>query len=84
MPLDSALAALVDGVRLERRASSLNCPSAEEGVDVAAVLGEIINGEACRRGYERTTSRLLNPGEDVPYDIAIASVGKVASFLEKS
>lgn len=81
--LDDALAVLMDGVRLERRASSLNCPSAEEGVDVAAVLGEIIDGEAYRRGYERTTSRLLNPDEDVPYGIAITSVRKIASFLER-
>lgn len=82
VPLDGALASLMDGVRLERRASSLNCPSAEEGVDVAAVLGEIIDGEAYRRGYERTTLRLLNPGEDVSYDTAIVSVGKMAAFLD--
>lgn len=81
--LDSGLSALMDGVRLERRASSLSCPSAEEGVDITAVLREIINGGAYRRGYERTTLRLLNPGEDVPYNTVIASVGKIASFFEK-
>ena len=81
--LDGALIALVNEVRLERRSSSLICPSAEEGVDVAAVLGEIIDGEAYRRGYERTTSRLLNPGEDISYDTAIDSVRKIASFLKR-
>ena len=80
--LTGDLAALMDGVRLERRVSSLNCPSAEESVDIATVLREIIDREAYRRGYERTTSRLLNPGENVSYDAAIVSVERIISFLE--
>lgn len=80
--LDAALRELMSKVALERRASSLNCPSAEEGVDLASVLEGIVEGEAYRRGYERTTVRLLNPGEEVSYDVAAASLGEVVGFLQ--
>lgn len=79
--LDEELNNLLEKVRVERKASSLNCPSAEDSLELGAVLREIVDNEAYRRGYERTTSRLLNADENVTYDMAIASVTNIASFI---
>ncbi len=80
--LDDQFRNLFDRVGQERRASSLNCPSAEEDVDLASILADIVDSEAYRRGYENTTMRLLSIGEDIPYDIAIESTRKIIRFLD--
>lgn len=82
MTLDAALRDLMDQVGLERRASTLSCPSAQEGVDLAEVLRAAVDEDAYRAGYGNTTMKLLNPGEDVSYEMAIESTNAVIRFLE--
>lgn len=79
--LDGELRTLLNKVRQERRESSLNCPSAEENVNLAGVLTEIVDSEAYRPGYENTTMSLLNVDEDVSYDAAIGSTREIICFL---
>lgn len=45
------------------------------------MLKEILNSNAYRKGYEKTTMRLLNPGEDVTYEQAAESVEKISAYL---
>ncbi len=80
--LDAALRDLMDQVGLERRASTLSCSSAQEGVDLAEVLRAAVDEDAYRAGYGNTTMKLLNPGEDVSYEMAIESTNAVIRFLE--
>ncbi len=80
--LDEGLALLMRKVGEERRSSSLDCPSAEEGVSVHEVLGRVLREDAYRKGYEGTTVRLLDLGEDVSYDVAVSSAKTVVEFFE--
>lgn len=82
VPLDEGLAMLMRKVGEERRSSSLDCPSAEEGVRIHEVLGRALREDAYRKGYEGTTVRLLDLGEDVSYDEAVSSARIIAAFLE--
>lgn len=82
MRLDGGLSLLMRKVGEERRSSSLDCPSAGEGVRVHEVLGAILREGAYRKGYEGTTTRLLDLGEEVSYDEAASSAMTVALFLE--
>lgn len=79
--LDDSLAQLMRKVGEERRQSSLDCPSAQEGISLHEVLERILRKEAYRRGYEETTLRLLDAGEDVDYSAATSSASVVVSFL---
>ena len=80
--LDESLALLMRKVGEERRSSSLNCPSAESNVRICKVLGDIVREGAYRKGYEGTTMRLLDLGEDVPYAAAVSSAKTIADFFE--
>lgn len=84
VPLDEGLAVLMRKVGDERRSSSLDCPSAEEGVRIHEVLGTIIRQDVYRKGYEGTTMRLLDLGEDVSYDEAASSAKCIVAFFESA
>lgn len=77
--LDGEMANLFAKVR-EQRQNAAHCPSASPDVDVAAVLNEIIDSRYYESDYRAITRQLL--WENVPYEDAIISLAKVASFLE--
>ena len=65
-------------VRAQRAGGHGNL-SADDGVDLPAVLVEIVEREPYRSDYERITMPLLY--EDVAYDDAAAALREIASFL---
>ena len=82
VPLNNAFGKLVKEVR-EVRAKNSICYSAQPDVDVTGVLEEIIDKEIYRADYESVTSRILE--EQIPYDMAIGAVKKIAAsgmFIE--
>lgn len=76
--LDEDMRILIETVRAQRTGGHGN-PSAEDGVDLASVLSEIVLKETYRTDYERITMPLLY--EDVTYDEAIVSLREIADFL---
>lgn len=75
---DEDMRILIETVRAQRTGGHGN-PSAEDGVDLASVLSEIVLKETYRTDYERITMPLLY--EDVTYDEAIISLREIADFL---
>lgn len=76
--LDDGMRSLMDTVRAQRVGSYGN-PSADDRVDLPAVLEEIVEKESYRYDYERITMPLLY--EDVAYDDAITALREIAAFL---
>ena len=74
--LEDSLAMLVKEVRKVRAKNISICHSAQPGVNVPAILMEIIDKDIYRSDYENVTSRILE--EQIPYDIAIEAVRKLA------
>ena len=65
----------VEKVRRERK-KSRGALSAQDGVRVSALLGEIAGSEFYRKDYERVTSKLLL--KPVPYEVAITALKQIA------
>ncbi len=76
VPMDESFRKLVQEVREVRKMTNI-CPSAQDGVNVPALLDTIISEEVYRQDYEVVTSRILE--ENVDYDAAIKSVAEIAS-----
>ena len=76
VPLDNEFAELVRDVRNVRAKKVSVCHSAQPGVDVAAVLMEIVSKDVYKPDYENITSRILE--EEIPYDTAIEAVRIIA------
>ena len=76
--LDDEMQSLIDTVRAQRIGGYGN-PSADDGVDLSAVLEEIVVKESYRSDYERVTMPLLY--EDVTYDEAVSALREIAAFL---
>ena len=72
--LEESMKRLVQEVRLERMPHK-NCPSAKEGIDMAALLREIVNKDAYREDYQEVTEKLLF--DPVSYDTVIAALQAV-------
>ena len=76
VPLDDGFGKLFREVR-EIRAKNVGiCHSAQPGVDVAAVLKKIIERDVYKSDYENVTTRILE--EQIPYDVAIEAVRRIA------
>lgn len=73
--LDDSFQELVQSVRLERRKNAI-CLSAQDNVDVTALLGKIIKGDVYKYGYIHLTSRLL--AEEVGYNEAVSALSVIA------
>lgn len=78
--LDDSLANLFETVRLQRKGGH-RCPSAEDGVDVSAILLDIAGKGVYRKDYEGKTVPLLY--EEVAYNEASSALPKIAAFLKK-
>lgn len=76
LPLDDGFGKLVKEVREVRAKNVSICHSAQPGVDVPAVLMEIIDKDVYKPDYENVTSRILE--EQIPYDVAIEAVKRIA------
>lgn len=74
--LDEGFRKLVKEVRVVRAKNINICHSAQPGVDVPAVLMEIIHKEVYKSDYDNVTSRILE--EQIPYEVAIEAVSKIA------
>ena len=73
---DDTFHALVQEVRSVRKPSPI-CPSAKDGVNVPALLSEIVRNEAYREDYRNLTKRLLE--EEVDYDTAVTALKRIAA-----
>ena len=73
---DDTFHALVQEVRSVRKPSPI-CPSAKDGVNVPALLSEIVRNEAYREDYRNLTERLLE--EEVDYDTAVTALKRIAA-----
>ena len=72
--LDASIKALVHRVREERK-PHVNCRSAKDGIDMNALLQELIDGAVYKRDYEDITEKILF--EEVPYETAAAALRKI-------
>ena len=72
---DDTFHALVQEVRSVIKPSPI-CPSAKDGVNVPALLSEIVRNEAYREDYRNLTERLLE--EEVDYDTAVTALKRIA------
>ena len=77
IPLDDAFGTLVKEVREVRAKNVSICHSAQPGVDVPAVLMEIVDKDIYRADYESVTSRILE--EQIPYDVVIGAVKEIVA-----
>lgn len=71
--LDDSMKALVQSVREERK-PHVNCRS-KDGIDMNALLQEIVDKAVYRHDYEDITSKILF--EEVPYETAVAALQKI-------
>ncbi len=76
--LDDEMRSLMETVRTQRVGGYGN-PSADDGVNLSAVLEEIVVKESYKSDYERITMPLLY--EDVAYDEAVSALREIAAFL---
>lgn len=74
VPQDKAFRKLVEEVREVRKLSNV-CLSAQEGVDIPALLEKIIDEKIYREDYQNVTIRLLE--EKADYDTAISAVDEI-------
>ena len=68
---DDALKQLIKEVREERK-PHVNCRSAKDGIDMTALLQELVEKEVYKQDYEDITMKLLF--ENTPYETAIAAL----------
>ena len=66
---------LVSEVRRVRAENEKLCPSAQPGVDVPALLGDLVEHDIYRPDYESITSRILE--ESIPYETAVTAVKEI-------
>lgn len=71
---------MVEEVRLVRKEASL-CLSAQDGIDISALLKEIIEKAVYKADYENLTERLLE--EKIDYETAIGALEKLAVLYAK-
>lgn len=72
--LDANLKHLVSEVFLERKPHE-QCHSAKDGIDMNALLQEIIDKDIYKKDYENITAKMLF--EDVPYAAAIKTLQRI-------
>ncbi len=72
--LDETIKQLVRVVRQERKPHK-NCPSAQDGIDVSALLKEIVSKAVYQEDYQQITEKILF--EPVSYDTAITALQQV-------
>lgn len=72
--LDNDLRELIAAVREERKPHK-TCLSVQDGVDMRALLGEIIDKDVYREDYETVTETLLF--EPLPYRDAIGALKRI-------
>lgn len=72
--LDDAMKKLVQDVREERK-PHVNCRSAKNGIDMNALLQEIVSKAVYRQDYEDITAKILF--EEVPYETVTAALQKI-------
>lgn len=72
--LDNSMKELVRSVREERK-PHVNCRSAKDGVDMNALLQEIVDKAVYRQDYEDITAKILF--ENVPYETATIALRKI-------
>lgn len=72
--LDDTMKLLVQSVREERK-PHVNCRSAKDGIDMNALLQEIVDKAVYKQDYEDITSKILF--EEVPYETAVAALQKI-------
>ena len=75
--LDDNLKQLVSEVFEERKPHE-QCHSAKDGIDMNALLQEIIDKDIYKKDYEDITSKMLF--EDVPYSTAIKALQKIVDY----
>ncbi len=75
VPQDDSFKSLVAQVRAARKLSNI-CPSAQDGIDVPALLQVIIQEHAYEDDYHNITEKLL--GENIDYATAIAALEQIA------
>lgn len=75
--LDANLKQLVSEVFEERKPHE-QCRSAKEGIDMNALLQEIIDKEIYKKDYEDITAKMLF--EDVPYITAIKTLQRIVDY----
>ena len=75
--IDGSLKELIEKVRNERKLLQM-CPSAQDSVDINALLEEIIEKEMYKADYNNTTYRLLF--KKVTYDEAIETLKKISNL----
>ena len=75
--LDSNLKQLVSEVFDERKPHE-QCRSAKDGIDMNALLQEIIDKDIYKKDYEDITEKMLF--EDVPYSTAIKTLQKIVDY----
>ena len=78
VPLDENFRELMHDVREDRKASPV-CVSAQDEVDIPAVLQQIIKENAYRSDYNNLTTQLLE--EPIAYETVIDSLRQVAAQL---
>ena len=72
--LNGSMIKLVQDVREERK-PHVNCHSAKEGIDMNALLQEIVDKAAYKQDYEDITAKILF--EEVPYETAATALQKI-------
>lgn len=72
--LDDSMKELVRNVREERK-PHVNCHSAKEGIDVNALLQEIVDKAVYKQDYEDITAKILF--EELPYETAVIALRKI-------
>lgn len=78
--LDESMADLFEKVRAQRNGHP-KCFSAQNGVNIAVILREIVKADYFKSDYSQTTRYLLL--ERVPYTTAAASLEKIAEFIDR-
>ena len=72
--LDDNLKALVKEVRKDRK-NGTKCYSAQDGVSVPTLLGQIVDTELFKKDYEDITMKLLS--KPITYDEAIKALERI-------
>lgn len=80
VPQDNEFHILMEEVRSVRKMSGIS-PSAQDGVDIATVLQEIVDEEVYRSDYQNITEKLLE--EQVGYDTAIEALKEIQKILRQ-
>lgn len=72
--LDDSMKELVQSVREERK-PHVNCHSAKDGIDMNALLREIVDKAVYKQDYEDITAKILF--EEVSYETAVTALKKI-------